>query len=241
MTTSSSATRGGPIVVAVAQPAGAVGEVTANAERHAEVIEATAARLVVFPELSLTGYDLTAPPLDTTDEAFAAIGDACARRRSVALVGAPIEVGSSVLIATVAVSGTGAALVYGKTFLGDDEAATFVAGSLPPSMELDDRRVGIGVCKDTRIPEHIEAVRAEQVDLYVAGLVHHPHEVGELDARAARLTQRLRVPVAFASAAGRVGPAYPAGAGCSGIWAADGRPLARCGTQAGEVAEALVG
>ena len=47
-----------PLTVAVAQPDCTPGEVGPNAASHAAAIADATARLVVFPELSLTGYDL---------------------------------------------------------------------------------------------------------------------------------------------------------------------------------------
>ncbi|WP_376768576.1 nitrilase-related carbon-nitrogen hydrolase, partial [Pseudonocardia pini] len=53
---------GGPgLAVAAAQPACVARDVAANARGHAEAVRAAGARVVVFPELSLTGYELDAP------------------------------------------------------------------------------------------------------------------------------------------------------------------------------------
>jgi predicted amidohydrolase len=68
------------------------GALTANAEAHALTVLAARARLVVFPELSLTGYDLAAPAVAADDPVLAAIVDACGTMNTLALVGAPIEV-----------------------------------------------------------------------------------------------------------------------------------------------------
>ena len=52
-----------PLRVAVAQPLCVPYDVGQNAVAHAAVVRAAAARVVVFPELSLTGYELEAPAL----------------------------------------------------------------------------------------------------------------------------------------------------------------------------------
>jgi predicted amidohydrolase len=51
-----------PLSVAAAQPRCAANNVRSNARAHAELIRAARARIVVFPELSLTGYQLDADP-----------------------------------------------------------------------------------------------------------------------------------------------------------------------------------
>src|SRR5689334_22605845 len=95
-----------PLTIAVAQPVPTV-------EAHAAAIREANARLVVFPELSLTGYELEAE----APEDLSAIVAACAATASIALVGAPV--GGS--IAMLRVDGDGAEVAYRKTFLGGDE------------------------------------------------------------------------------------------------------------------------
>ncbi|RQX35997.1 carbon-nitrogen hydrolase family protein, partial [Micromonospora chalcea] len=56
-----------PLRIAVAQPLTRSGDVAGNAARHADAVRAAAARVVVFPEMSLTGYELDAAPLDPDD------------------------------------------------------------------------------------------------------------------------------------------------------------------------------
>jgi predicted amidohydrolase len=197
--------------------------------------------LVVFPELSLTGYDLDAPALSPDHDAFSVIAEACAATGSTALVGAPAREDRGRSIATFLVTDAGAAIAYRKMFPGGDEETVFEAGKGPAAIEVAGWRVGLGICKDTRIMEHIDPTLALGIDLYVAGLVHHPHELDEQDARALRIAARGRIPVAFASAAGNVGRDYQATAGTSSIWASDGTVLARATDRAGDIAQAVLG
>ena len=53
--------------VAVAQPLCVPYDVTQNAVAHVAAVRAAAARVVVFPEMSLTGYELGAPALTASD------------------------------------------------------------------------------------------------------------------------------------------------------------------------------
>jgi predicted amidohydrolase len=82
-----------PLIVAVAQPLCLAHDVAANARAHAAAIrapEAAGARVVLFPELSLTGYELDADPVDPGDERLQPIVEACAETGAVALAGAPV-------------------------------------------------------------------------------------------------------------------------------------------------------
>ena len=80
-----------PLTVAVAQPPCVPRDVAANALAHPEAVREAKARVVVFPELSLTGYELDAVAVSLADDALAPLAEACKAARSVALVGAPVS------------------------------------------------------------------------------------------------------------------------------------------------------
>ena len=225
-----------PLIVAAAQPRTVARDVAVNARAHAEAVRAARARVVVFPELSLTGYELDADPVLPDDAVLAPIVDACATAGSVAFVGVPLPEH----IATLRVHGDGAEVAYRKAWLGDDERRRFSPGPGPVAVEVDGRRIGLGICKDTGVPAHVEAVAALGVDLYLAGLVHGAHERDELEARGVRIARATGSAVAFASFAGPTGGGYDRTAGGSAIWSATGEALARAGDAPGEVVRATL-
>ena len=196
---------------------------------------------MVFPELSLTGYELDADPVAVDDPALDPLVAACAETRSVALVGAPVEEDGSRFIASFRVDGDGVSIAYRKSHLGGDEVASFAAGDGPTVLELDDWRIGLGICKDTGVVEHTAGTAALGVDLYAAGLVHLPEELEEQDARGQRIASACGSYVVFASFAGPTGGGYDATAGTSTIWASGGTVLARATSAPGEIARAELG
>ncbi len=230
-----------PLTIAAAQPVCTANDVRANAFEHARIIRAAEARLIVFPELSLTGYELDAEAVSPDDEVLAAIVAACAESEGVALVGAPVagEQGR-VHIGMLRVSSAGVEVVYRKSYLGGDEPARFAPGDGPVAIDLDGWRVGLGICKDTGVEKHIADTAALDPDLYVAGLVHRPEELELQEQRAVRIARACRAYVAFASFAGSTGGEFEQTAGVSSIWAPDGTPLARAGFEPGDFTRALL-
>jgi predicted amidohydrolase len=226
------------LTVAVAQPRVVSGDVVATVAAHAAAVRRARARLVVFPELSLTGYELAAEPVDAADPALAPLAGACSAMGALALVGAPV---AGDHIAMLAVDGAGARVAYRKSHPGGDELARFAPGDGPTVLEVDGWRVGLGICRDTGIEEHIAGTAALGVDLFVAGVVHHAHELEVQNARAAAIAQACAAPVALASFAGATGGGYAVTAGRSTILAADGTVLARAGTAPGDVVTATLG
>ncbi|MEA2285849.1 MAG: hypothetical protein QOJ21_1892 [Solirubrobacteraceae bacterium] len=213
-------------------------DVPANARAHAEAIHEAKAHVVVFPELSLTGYELDAEPVSPADGALGPIVDACAAAGALALAGAPVDDEGRRFIAVLAIDGTGARVAYRKSHLGGDELGRFSAGDGPTVITVDGWRLGMGICKDTGVPEHTAGTAELGVDVYVAGLVHAPAELEEQDARGRHIAAACRSYVAFASFAGPTGGGYEATAGESTIWSPGGSVVARAGDAPGGIARA---
>ncbi|WP_084958155.1 carbon-nitrogen hydrolase family protein [Thermoactinospora rubra] len=224
-----------PLAIAVAQPPCRSYDVAANAGAHAAAIREAGARVVVFPEMSLTGYHLDAPEVSPDDPRLAPIVAACAATGSVALVGAPVP---GPHIGVLAVDGEGVMPVYHKVWLGGREPERFRPGAAPSVIEVDGWRLGLAVCKDTGVARHAADTAALGMDVYVAGVVHRAEEAGLHGERARRVAAGHGVWTATASFAGPTGEGYDRTAGGSGIWAPDGACLAEAGPGAGDLARA---
>ncbi len=154
-----------PLTLAVAQPRCVPGDTRANGRWHADAVAAAGARVVVFPELSLTGYELDVDLVGPGDAGLAAVVEACQATGTMALVGAPVPgPDGQAYIATLAVSPDGVAVLYRKQWIGGDEAGRFSPGDEPAVTEVDGWRIGIGICRDTGIAAHVERMAALDID-----------------------------------------------------------------------------
>jgi predicted amidohydrolase len=223
--------------IAVAQPVCTALDVTANALAHAAAVRAAGTRVVVFPELSLTGYELAAPLLAPDDPRLAPLVEACTATGSIALAGAPTD---GPHISVLRVDATGVTVAYRKQNPGAVEAERFRPGPCPAVLEVDGWRLGLAICRDTGIAGHAAATAALGIDAYLAGLTDLPHEDVIQEERARRITGDHNVWVAFASFAGPTGSGFPQTAGRSGIWTPEGRVAARASHLPGEIARATM-
>ncbi|MGC4896666.1 carbon-nitrogen hydrolase family protein [Micromonospora sp. DT31] len=224
-----------PLRVAVAQPLVRSHDVAGNAERHADVVRAAGARVVVFPEMSLTGYELTAAPLDPADPRLATLRAACADTGTLALAGAPV---AGPHIGVLAVDAEGVRVAYRKMFVGGAEPRHVRPGREPAVLEVDGWRLGLAVCRDTGVPEHAAATVARGADAYLAGVLESARDAAVPAERARRIAAAHGVWVAVASFAGSTGGGYADAAGGSGIWSPAGVAVAHAGTGVGELAGA---
>jgi predicted amidohydrolase len=225
------------LTIAAAQPLSLSNDVTGNAARHAEAVRAAAARVVVFPELSLTGYELEAEAITPDDPRLAPIVEACAGTGTLALAGAPV---AGDHIAMLALDADGARVIYRKVHLGGAEPRRFTPGDGPVRIEVDGVRLGLAICKDTGVPQHAADTAALGVDAYVAGIVHHQDEGDEHVERALRVARDHGLWVVIASMANATGGGFDRAAGRSGVWSPGGALVAQAGTEPGGIARAEI-
>jgi predicted amidohydrolase len=223
------------ITIAVAQPRCTPYDVAANVAAHAEAVRAAGSRVVVFPELSLTGYHLDAPvvPFELLEPLVAA----CAETGAVAFAGAPV---AGPHIGVLEVSGAGVRVAYRKMWLGGREPVRFRPGDAPAVVEVDGVRLGFAVCKDTGVPRHAAETVALGVDVYVAGVLEHAWDAGVVEERARRISVEHGVWVAVASFAGSTGEGYESAAGRSAVWDSSGGRIASAGTGVDAVVRVVV-
>ncbi len=230
-----------PLTVAVAQPPCVSYDVAGNAFAHAAAVRSAGTRVVVFPELSLTGYELDADVVALDDPRLAPVVEACADTGALVLVGAPVsgDAGRS-HIAMLAVDGTGVAVAYRKMWLGGAEPDRFSPGGEPAVLGVDGWRLGLAICKDTGVVEHAVDTAALGIDVYAAGTVKSAVEASLQEERARRVATDHGVWVAVASFAGSTGGGFDRAAGRSGIWAPGGSLFAQAGAEPGAVVRATL-
>ncbi|MDF5752257.1 carbon-nitrogen hydrolase family protein [Spongiactinospora sp. TRM90649] len=227
--------------IAAAQPRCVPYDLTANALAHATAVRSARSRVVVFPEMSLTGYELDAPAVGPADPRLAPLVDACARTGSVAFAGAPVEGASGrPHIATLMIDGDGVTVAYRKVWLGDAEAARFAPGAEPVAVEVDGLRLGLAVCKDLNVARHARDTAALGIDVYVAAALKFDSEADAMAARAREIAAGHGVWAVVAAFAGPTGGGYERTTGRSGVWAPGGEQVAQAGPEPGDMARATI-
>jgi predicted amidohydrolase len=214
--------------------AGRKAEALAAMEAAARAAAAQGARLIVFPEMFLTGYAVAGAELarlaETADGPAAARAAGIAEAAGIALLyGYPEREGERIFNAARLIDRRGRTLAaYRKTHLyGEGEKRRFAPGARLAAAELEGLTIGILICYDVEFPE---AVRA----LALAGcaLVAVPTALLAPDDIVARTLVPARafenqLYVAYAGLCGSEGEtAY---CGLSTVVAPDGRELARAG------------
>lgn len=217
-------------------------DVEANAAEHARLIVRAAtggAAVCVFPELSLTGYELD-PTLSLTedDTRLEPIRAACRAHEVHALVGAPLSTPDGLVMATLVIGPTGDTLGhYAKRHLHGPESELFVAGSHHLVLEVDGWRLGLAICYDAAVPAHAEAVREGGADVYVVSALFTDGTEDRLDHQMTTAA-KLGMWVVLAQFAGHTGGYDTCGG--SGVWRPGGEVEVQVGREPEIAAATLV-
>ncbi len=222
--------------VSVYQGPGAAGDVAANLATIAAQAERAAdagARLLIVPEMFLSGYNIGAAAIaeraEAADGAVAAsIAEIAARHALAILYGYPERAGDAVYNATQLIDRDGARLAnYRKTHLFSDiDRNAFSPGDDNAVLaELDGWRIGILICYDVEFPENVRRLALAGADFVaVPTALMPPYDFVATHLVPARAFEN-GVFVAYANRCGAESDLAYLGLSC--IVGPDGRDLAR--------------
>jgi predicted amidohydrolase len=210
------------------------GGVVPNAMEHVRLIEdaeSHGARLVVFPELSLTGYNLAllASPeswLVQDDSRLADVREICRRTGITAVVGGAYrEPGGTPRLASLAIHSDGSTETAFKAHLHGKEEDLFLAGNGSGLLELDGWRIGLAICFDAAVPAHSTEAAGAGADAYAVSAAYTREEDHRLELHlgARAMDNRMFGILANLGGTTTLGPSC----GLSGFWGPDGLRMKR--------------
>jgi len=239
----------GSVRIAVVQQTSVPADVERNAVAHAALIEQAAgegAEVVVFGELSLTGYELDLieqrPELTLApdDGRLEPLVDACRATAAVAVVGAPVSHNGARLLAAIVIDAHGVRDVYGKRHVHSSESHVFAPGDRDVVLEVGGCRLALAVCADSRHPEHAADCHAAGADAYLVSAFHVDGEEQQVTERMIARARDHRMWVVLAEHAGDTGTGVGNACGGSGVWAPGGEPVVRLGRESPAIATAVI-
>ena len=184
------------------------GDIEGNIENHKKLIDLAAANgadIVIFPELSLTGYEpalakaLATHQGDGRFDDFQEIADAS---QITIGVGVPTKSGASPYISMVIFQPHQGRQTYSKQYLHADEEPFFMSGPSSPGLIEGRPNVGLAICYELSIPEHPERAFAQGANVYLASVAKSASGVDQAAKRLSAIAQTYVVPVFMSNCVG---------------------------------------
>lgn len=163
------------VTVSLAQIPIVRGDLCGNLENHIKMIEQSSyykADVVVFPELSLMGYEL-----DLADELafspeplnFKQLSQASVENEIIVIAGCPLKVNKSSkpTIGAVICFPDGSVQFYSKQYLheGEDKYCSF--GTTDYIFTVNGHQLALAICADFTAPEHSQRAKKLGADVYI--------------------------------------------------------------------------
>lgn len=161
----------------VAQARAVKGDILTNIENHKKIIHLAVthgADAIIFPELSITGYEPTLAHYLATElhderlDIFQSISD---EHQVTIGVGIPLRTTAGVTISMVLFQPQVPRHVYAKKYLHADEAPYFVSGQSTISLLGEDGDVALAICYELSVPQHVEDAYKCGAQFYLASSV----------------------------------------------------------------------
>jgi predicted amidohydrolase len=162
--------------ISVAQTRPVKADIQTNIDNHKKIIDiaiSNGADIIIFPELSLTGYEpklskeLATNQDDSRFDVFQNISDT---RQITIGVGAPIKNNGGICISMILFQPHKTRQLYSKKYLHPDEEEFFISGQNSSRLINNKPNIGLAICYELSVPEHSENAFKNGAEIYIASV-----------------------------------------------------------------------
>jgi predicted amidohydrolase len=184
------------------------GDVRGNIEKHCGWIErasAKGARAVIFPELSLTGYEpklAEALASEQGDARFDVLQELSDARHLTVGVGMPIRSQTGIRIGMLLFQPRHSRQLYCKQHLHSDELPYFVPGDSDLLLDVSAHKIAPAICYESLLAEHAENASKRGAQLYAASVAKSARGVDKAAAHFPEVARRYGMSVLMANCVG---------------------------------------
>jgi predicted amidohydrolase len=162
--------------LAVAQTQPIKGNIAENLKNHCKMIEIAAskgANVLIFPELSLTGYEpeLSKNLATNADDIHLEPLQQLSNNHGMVIgVGLPLNTEGGITISMVLFHPYKPRQVYSKKYLHSTEMPFFVSAQNDETF-IKDTKIALAICYELSVAEHAEAAYENGAEIYIASVV----------------------------------------------------------------------
>jgi predicted amidohydrolase len=208
--------------ISVAQTKPIKGNIQSNIDNHIKLVSlavSNGADIVVFPELSLTGYEpklakeLATNQDDSRFDVFQTISDT---NQITIGVGVPTKNNTGICISMILFQPQAKRQIYSKQYLHVDEEEFFVSGRNLTDLQIHGTRIAFAICYELSVPEHAEKAYTDGAEIYIASAVVFMHGIEKDLKRLSEIASKYSMPVLLSNSIGQSDDLECAGK--SSIW-----------------------
>jgi predicted amidohydrolase len=194
--------------ICVAQTNPIKGDIQRNIENHKKLIVKAVAQkadLIIFSELSLTGYEPTlANELAITKEDIRLTDfQILSNENEITIgVGAPTKCDSGICISIILIQPNKPREIYSKKYLHADEEPFFVSGDNFPCLTINETKIAFAICYEISIEEHAERAHLDGATIYIASVAKFESGIEKALQRLASISSDYKMTVLMSNCVG---------------------------------------
>ena len=195
--------------ICVAQIRPIKGDVQSNISNHKRLIDiavSNGADTIIFPELSITGYEPElAKELATNpnDSRFDDLQRSSDTRQITLGVGVPTKSDTGICISMVLFQPHKARQTYSKKYLHSDEEPFFVSGQSTISLLRDETDIALAICHELSVLEHAEDASKSGARVYIASVAKSADGIEKAVERLSEIASGYSMTVLMSNCVGR--------------------------------------
>jgi predicted amidohydrolase len=188
------------MILAAAQTNPQRGQIESNLEQHYAMCNKALdlnAELIVFPELSISGYERedAYKCFFTPDDArLLNLKKISVSEKIIIIAGAPIKIKTDLYIGSFIFSPEGKISIYVKQYLHTGEDLYYKSSfDFDPQFTLKDNRISLGICADVENVRHIRQARNKSSNLYIPSIFYTPESITKLHEKLSNYSKEYRM------------------------------------------------
>lgn len=195
--------------ICAAQTKPVKGDIHTNMDSHIRFIDlahSLGADCIIFPELSLTGYEPTLSKELALDQADSRLDDfqniSNAGRITIG-IGIPSKHKSGICISMLLFQPYKARRMYSKKYLHPDEEKFFIPGQNFTRLWVNKTHIAPAICYEISIPEHAERAFNSGAELYIASVAKFINGIDKALKRLSGIAGKYSMTVIMSNCIGR--------------------------------------
>lgn len=195
--------------ICVAQTRPVKGNIQSNIANHNTLIDlavSNGAETIIFPELSLTGYE---PELskelatNQDDRRFDVFQEISNTKQITIGVGVPTKNNAGICISMVLFQPHKTKQLYSKKYLHADEEGFFVSGQNTISSIGNKSNIALAICYELSVPEHTENAFRSGAEIYIASVAKFVNGIDKALTRLSYIADKYSTTVLMSNCVGQ--------------------------------------
>ncbi|MBL6445630.1 carbon-nitrogen hydrolase family protein [Fulvivirga sp. 29W222] len=228
------------MIIAAAQTVPVREDVITNLENHYKLIREASeygVQLLVFPELSITGYERKLAPgvaFTPDDKRLNKLREMAEQHQMIIVAGAPVSIGGILFIGAFVIFPDGKSSLYTKQFLHDGEEQFFASSfDHDPVINLEGETIRLAICADIENKKHLEKAVGSGATLYLASIFYSPGGIEGAHQLLSRYAYAYHVAILMSNFGGDSWGSHSGGQ--SGFWNVEGEQVVKASASGEEL------